>query len=204
MMPASSIDHHHNAFTGGYVDHVIRVVNCSLSLMQLWESMGAVVDYTKEELVFVALNHDLGKIGTEEAEQYIPNGSDWHRKNLGKLYEYNAVNPFMTVPDRSLFLLQGRGIKLSMNEFFGIKLHDGLYEDSNKSYFISHTQASKLRSNLPIIMHHADHMAARIEYEKWAEQSTTKRAIKAEPATSSSISQTEKDSLMSVFNDLFK
>ncbi len=29
MQPASSIDHYHNAFEGGYVDHVLRVVKCA-------------------------------------------------------------------------------------------------------------------------------------------------------------------------------
>jgi len=39
LMPASSIDHHHNAFPGGYVDHVNRVIKCALSLKELWSSM---------------------------------------------------------------------------------------------------------------------------------------------------------------------
>ena len=29
MQPASSIDHYHNAFEGGYVDHVLRVIKCA-------------------------------------------------------------------------------------------------------------------------------------------------------------------------------
>ena len=45
----------------------------------------------KEELIFVALNHDIGKMGFpgEGNETYIPNDSEWHRKNLGK--EYNSI-----------------------------------------------------------------------------------------------------------------
>ena len=35
--------------------------------------MGAdITTYTKEELVFSALNHDLGKMGDEENESYVP------------------------------------------------------------------------------------------------------------------------------------
>lgn len=207
MMPAASIDHHHNCFVGGYVDHVIRVVKCAIQLYELWDSLGAdTKNYTKEELVFAALNHDLGKIGTEEAEQYIPNDSEWHRKNLGKMYKYNPANDFMTVPDRSLFLLQARGIPVSMNEYFGIKLHDGLYEDANKAYYISNTKESKLRTNLPIILHHADHMASRIEYETWNSNQAGSPVIKSQSKKSAPqiMDANQSKELNDIFNTLFK
>lgn len=210
IMPASSTDHHHNAFPGGYVDHVIRVVECALKLKELWTSMGAIVDYTDEELVFAAMNHDLGKIGTEEAEQYVFNESEWHRKNQGRIYRFNLENPFMTVPDRSLFLLQQRGIPISLNEYLAIKIHDGLYEESNRSYFISNHRESKLRSNLPIILHHADHMAARIEFEMWDQKNPLKKETKKVNKNKNSIdesdpeiSQSQREDLINVFNSLF-
>ena len=64
LMPASHKKEYHNAFPGGYVEHVNRVITCALHLHDLWAKMGAdVTTYTKEELVFSALNHDLGKFG---------------------------------------------------------------------------------------------------------------------------------------------
>jgi len=36
MMPASSMEHFHNAFAGGYVDHVLRVMDCAFKLYQSW------------------------------------------------------------------------------------------------------------------------------------------------------------------------
>ena len=36
MMPASSIAHYHNAFAGGYVDHVLRVMDCAEKLYESW------------------------------------------------------------------------------------------------------------------------------------------------------------------------
>jgi hypothetical protein len=208
LMPAASIDHHHNTFPGGYVDHVIRVMDCALELNKLWNKAGAYMDYTEEELIFAAINHDLGKIGTEEAEQYQPNDSEWHRKNMGKLYKHNPVNPFMTVPDRSLFLLQARGIKVSLNEYLGIKLHDGLYEDANKPYYISHAKESKLRTHLPILLHHADHMASRIEYEMWnrneGSQEKEPAQTKRKPNIPTQMSSDQQKDLMDTFNQLFK
>ena len=206
LMPAASVDHHHNAFPGGYVDHIIRVMDCALKLKDVWASTGAYIDYTDEELIFAAMNHDLGKIGTEEAEQYQPNDSEWHRKNMGKIYKMNPANPFMTVPDRGLFLLQARGIQMSFNEYLGIKLHDGLYEEANKPYYISHAKESKLRSNLPILLHHADHMASRVEFEMWDrnEGSQTKEPTKRKLQVPTDMSKDQKEDLMNVFNTLFK
>lgn len=166
-MPASSKTHHHNCFPGGYVDHVLRVIKFAMMTHELWTEMGVTVNYTQEELIFAALNHDLGKVGTLEEECYIPQTSAWHR-DRGELYTFNTKNPFGTVPDRSLFILQQKGITISQNEFLAIKLHDGLYEESNRSYFMSNFASSKLRTALPYILHHADMAASRIEYEHWA------------------------------------
>ena len=207
LMPASSTDHHHNAFPGGYIDHVIRVVDCAISIKNLWTLSGAYINYTDEELVFAALNHDLGKIGTQEAEQYLPNDSEWHRKNLGKLYKYNPANAFLPVPERSLFLLQELGISVSLNEYLGIRLHDGLYDDANKPFFISHTKESKLRTNLPIILHHADHMAARIEFEMWDRNEGSQQkapTTKSKPRLADSLSSEQKEDLQGIFNKLFE
>ena len=33
--PASSVEHYHNAFPGGYIDHVLRVAKCSKTISQL-------------------------------------------------------------------------------------------------------------------------------------------------------------------------
>ena len=207
MMPASGTEHFHNAWIGGYVDHVIRVIEGSLQIMKVWQSFGATINYTEEQLVFAALNHDLGKIGTEEAEQYIPNDSEWHRKNQGKLYKNNPTNPFMTVPDRSLRLLTERGIPVSTNEWYGIKLHDGMYDESNKAYFISYDVNSRLRTNMPYVLHQADQMAARTEYEIWLSTSTPSKpstGTKKNPIMAESLSAEEKGDLQAVFNELFK
>jgi hypothetical protein len=199
LMPASTVEHHHNACPGGYVDHVLRVVKCALTLREQWLQNGAKEDYTKEELVFAALNHDLGKMGTEEAEQYLVNESEWHRKNQGKLYTFNPVNAFMTVPDRSLFLLQQRGIQVSFNEYLGIKLHDGLYDDNNKPYYISNSKQSKLRTSLPIVLHHGDHMASYIEYQQWLE---TQPSYDQKPKSSTKPSNPmSNNDLASIFNN---
>ncbi len=167
LAPASGIVHYHNCFAGGYVDHVLRVIECARRLDLQWQEMGAEKNYTDEELIFSALNHDLGKIGDMEKDYYIPNPSEWHRKNQGKLYKFNPELDYMSVPDRSLFLLAKNGISYTYNEAMGIRLHDVMYDDSNIQYLKTFNTDKEIKSNLPTILHHADHMASRIEHDNY-------------------------------------
>ena len=167
LMPASHKKEYHNAFPGGYVDHVLRVVQCALKLNKVWVDMGVDTStYTVEELVFAALNHDLGKMGDEQNESYIPQTDQWRKEKLGEDYKFNDRLEYMSVPDRGLHLLMSHGITFSRNEMLAIKLHDGLYDDANKPYLMSWSPETKPRTALVFIVHQADLMAARIEFEQ--------------------------------------
>jgi len=206
LMPASSFEHYHNCFAGGYVDHVLRVMDCADAVYNNWQALGSnCTGYTREELMFAALNHDLGKVGTQELEMYRPNPSDWHRKNQGKIYEINPEIPFMSVPDRSLLLLQEFDIKFTQNEMMGIKLHDGMYDEANKPYFVAFRPESRMRNNLPIILHHADHMASQIEYENWKNSDSTivVEAKRKQRKSSSKTVSNSSESATELFKDLF-
>ena len=167
LMPAAHKKEYHNSFPGGYIDHVNRVIECSLKVNSVWSEMG--VDkstYTIEELVFSAINHDLGKMGDEEHDSYIPQTDKWRRDKLGEDYKFNEKVPFASVPDRSLFLLQSHGVQYTFNEMITIQTHDGLYDEANKKYLFSFTSGQKPRTSLPYIVHQGDLMAARIEFER--------------------------------------
>lgn len=162
FMPASGKTSFHSAFPGGHISHTLRVYNTALRLVDLWRDFEAKIDFSEEELMFTALNHDIGKFGTYDAEHFIDQDSNWHR-DRGEIYKKNPLEPFMKDFDRSLFLLQNLGIKISENEYLAIKLQSGLYEESNKSYFMAFSEEYKLHSNLPYIIHQSDAMSARIE-----------------------------------------
>ena len=167
LMPAAHKKEYHSAFPGGYVDHVNRVVKGALALSDVWEAFGADMStFTKEELVFSALNHDLGKMGDEENESYIPQTDAWRRDKLGEDYTFNTKLSFASVPDRSLFLLMSHDIKYTFNEMIAIQTHDGLYDEANKKYLMGYMVEQKPRTSLPFILHQADLMAARIEFEE--------------------------------------
>lgn len=182
FMPASGKVSFHSAFPGGHVAHTLRVLETAKKLAKLWVELGSAQDFTEEELVFSVLNHDIGKFGTVDAETFIDQDSDWHRKQ-GEVYKHNPNLPFMKDYDRSLFLLQDLGVAVSENEWLAIKLQSGLYEESNKSYFIAYRPEFRLRSNLPYILHQADAMSARIEsLSVEAPKPVEKKAYKKYPA----------------------
>jgi hypothetical protein len=180
LMPASHKKEYHNAFPGGYVDHVNRVVDCALRLNKVWVEMGVDTStYTVEELVFATINHDLGKMGDENHEAYLPQDDQWRKEKLGEDYKFNDRLEFMSVPDRGLHLLMSHGIQMSKNEWLAIKLHDGLYDESNKPYLVSWSPETKPRTSLIYIIHQADLMAARIEFENEWNPKLRKGNIKA-------------------------
>ncbi len=79
---------------------------------------------------------------------------------------FNTKVPFASVPDRGLFLLQSHGIFYTFNEMIAIQTHDGLYDESNKKYLMAYLPEQRPRTCLPFILHQADLMAARIEFER--------------------------------------
>ena len=152
--------------SGGYIDHVNRVIEGALAINKTWVEFGTEQNYTIEELVFSAINHDLGKMGNGEEMAYLPSKDDWRKKNLGEMYQYNKKLAYMSVPDRSIKLLVDHDIKLTENEWMTIKLHDGLYDQANEPYLKNYMPELKPRTSLIFIIHQADLMAARIEFEK--------------------------------------
>ena len=165
MMPASHRPQYHNCFPGGYIDHVNRVVDAALKIDAVWREFGMVDTYTTEELVFSAINHDLGKFGDEQNAAYIEQTDQWRRDKLNETYMFNDRLEYMTVPDRGLYLLMTNGIEYTKNEFLAIKTHDGLYEEANKAYLMGFTPETKPRTSIIYVVHQADLLAARIEFE---------------------------------------
>jgi hypothetical protein len=183
LLPASHKKEYHSAFPGGYVYHVNRVIAGALDLYEIWERHGMDTStFTLEELIFSALNHDLGKLGDENEDSYIPQTDAWRRDKLGEEWTFNTKIPFSSVPDRSLFFLQSNGIPYTFNEMIAIQTHDGLYDEGNKKYLMGWSAEQKPRTSLPFILHQADLMAARIEFEiEWLPKLNAKNNLESKP-----------------------
>jgi hypothetical protein len=165
IAPASGKVHFHNSFPGGYMDHILRVTETALKIAGVYKTLEGDINFTKQELIFAALHHDLGKLGNpEEGPHYVAQDSDWHRKR-GEMYKLNDNTQYFKVPDRSLFLLQKYGVSITQSEWLGIKLSDGLYDDGSKAYLINFAPYA-MKTNLPKIIHWADHLASSVENDK--------------------------------------
>ena len=204
MAPASSKEHFHNAFPGGYVEHVLNITNAVQKVYKTWVDCGAHINFTKEEMMFATIHHDLGKVGGLNEDYYIPNESDWHRKNQGKIYGHNPNLSYMNVTDRSMWLLQHFGVKMTDTEYLGLKLADGLYEDGNKSYYMSYNPDFELESNLPHIIHQADMIASKTERDKWKYGNDDSDSEPVVTKPNSNIKEQKKvDNLKNKFDELF-
>ena len=163
VAPASGKLYFHSAYIGGYIDHVMNVCKNAIGQMTQFKNNGGTIDFEVEELLFAALHHDLGKLGDGVHPYYIPQESEWHRKNQGSIFTQNGELHYMDVTHRAIWLLQKYDIPFTQKEMLGIMLADGLYNEASKKYFISYTEEFSLKTELPYLLHWADHMICRIE-----------------------------------------
>lgn len=211
LAPASSFDYFHNAIPGGYVDHILRVYDFGIKVYDLWKDCGLITDnFTLEELSFAITKHDLGKLGMpgDNRELYQTNKSEWHRKNQGKIYQMNPDLSYMENTARTFYLLNHYRIPYTENEQIGIQLTDGLYNEANKPYLVSYDVDRKQKANIGTILHHADIMAARFEFEKWGITTGKFNFYKGSPApklsqTAPKTSEMPKSSSLDLFDKMF-
>jgi phage gp37-like protein len=202
MAPASGKTWHHNAFAGGYVDHVNRVVEYAVKQSRLYQEMGGTVDYTEEELVFAALFHDLGKLGDGDKENYQPQTDKWRQDKLSEMYTYNSDLDFMLIPDRSLYILQKFGLKVSQKEWLGIRLHDGVFDKANEAYFFSHQESSRQKTSIVSVLHSADYLASKVEYDIWKKNGGTTKPRRQKTTSSSGKAVNSSESLSKMLKNL--
>jgi hypothetical protein len=95
--PASTLLSLHNAFPGGLVDHMLRVTKYAIKIN---ETLPDAIKSTKESVIRVCLLHSIGKVGL-----YTECKSEWHRKNQGKMYEFNEELTSMSIGERSIYYM---------------------------------------------------------------------------------------------------
>lgn len=110
--PASTMTDYHNAFEGGLIDHLLRVANYAVRINN---SLPDDEKLDQASLLKVCLLHQTGK-----ANLYLPCTSEWHRKNQGKMYEFNQDLVSMRVGERSVYYALSHGIKFTEQEYAAI------------------------------------------------------------------------------------
>jgi hypothetical protein len=115
--PASTMTSLHNAFDGGLVDHLIRVARWAISHNDLNGKLSPKTKCDTKSVARVAILHGIGR-----SNLYVPNQSEWHRKNLGKMYEFNDSLVSMTAGERAIYYVYnfGGNMKLTEEEYQAI------------------------------------------------------------------------------------
>lgn len=168
LAPASGRAWYHNAFPGGYVAHVLNIVQWAHKYYELFKDQGMYLDdITEESVTFAAMFHDLGKVGNMEDDYYVTNTDEWRAKKLQEYYNHNPAIHYMTVTDRAIWILNQFQISMSESEYIGLRLADGLYNEQNNSYFFEGAEWKAMKTNLPHIISMADTSAARQEKEEF-------------------------------------
>ena len=125
--PASSMTSLHNAFPGGLVDHILKTTKYAIGINKLLPEN---VQVDAHSIIKVCFLHQIGKTFL-----YKPNPSEWHRKNQGKMYEFNEDVPSMKIGERSIYYSMKYGVDLSEEEYQAIINYDKTEEDKQAKWY---------------------------------------------------------------------
>jgi hypothetical protein len=201
--PASGRPEYHNCFPGGYLDHVLRIIETGLDVKQQFINMGVEVTCSDSDIILAAMFHDLGKVGDLNTPYYIVQTDEWRRNKLNEYYTYSKELENLSVTDRALWLLQYFDIKVSQEVWKAIKLADGMFDEGNTKLFRLGTNNQNI---LHYIIHFADWMATVAEkqhYVQTKDSNTTVNTIKNKKTKVRPKTDTNLDDLKNEFDKLF-
>lgn len=95
---------------GSLVDFNLKVLKACVSINKKFD-----LNLSKESMVLCCLFRNLGLVGDLENDLFIPEDK-WHQER-GMLFKYNNELQFMKPFDRTIWILNHFGIKLSQDEF---------------------------------------------------------------------------------------
>jgi len=140
LAPGSLLETEPWSRPGGLIEYSMAVTQ---QMRTIAKAMGlSIAPYS---IIRVGLLHSLGLIGDSTKDYFLPQDSDWHRKQ-GRLYRYNEELPKMPVAHRTLFLLQEFGVHLTIDEWVAIATAGGPSREENRFYVGSEPQLSVLLS----------------------------------------------------------
>lgn len=130
MSPASRRESYHNSFYGGLFEHSMNVYGALLKANEAFD-----LKFTDEEMLTVALLHDIGKCVAPNLEDpHYKDSEDWMKKKMKQAFEPDYDSGYFTNRDRTMFVLQHFKIKLTPQEWQSVLLNDGLIIDANRAY----------------------------------------------------------------------
>ena len=125
--PASNMESMYNAFPGGLVDYILRVTKYGINLNSILPDNQKV---DKSSIIKVCFLHQLGKV-----RLYKFCESEWHRKNQGKMYDFNEDLVSMRVSERSAYYTMKFGVDLTEEEYQSIVNYDKTDDDKQSKWY---------------------------------------------------------------------
>ena len=125
--PASNMESMYNSFPGGLIDYILSVTKYGINLNDILPESQRV---DKESLIKVCFLHQLGKV-----KLYKFCESEWHRKNQGKMYDFNEDLVSMRVGERSAYYSLRYGVELSDEEYQSILNYDKTDDDKQSKWY---------------------------------------------------------------------
>lgn len=124
--PASTTLDMYGCFPGGLLNHCFKSAKYSIkSNEQLPETM-------RVEIPSLLKCIFLSQIG--KTFMFKPNPSEWHRKNLGKMYEFTEQDVSMKSGERAIYYAINNGVEFSEEEFQAILNSDKESDDKMAKY----------------------------------------------------------------------
>jgi hypothetical protein len=146
--PGSDKNNRHAGQPGGLVKRSLTTLTTARDLCK----MDAFADknLSLDSIIVVSLLHDIGRIGDNTGDYYLPQTSSWHIER-GNLYTYNPNIRRMTHPHRGLYLLQSEGISLTQDEWIAIATQTGSGEENKFYTGLDIALASLLQTSVRIV-----------------------------------------------------
>ena len=125
--PASTMTSLHNAFPGGLVDHILKTTKYAIGINEI---LPPHLKVERISLIKVCFLHQIGKTFL-----YKWCESEWHRKNQGKMYEYNEDLVSLKIGERSAYYALKHGVDLNEEEYQAIVNYDKPADDKQSKWY---------------------------------------------------------------------
>lgn len=127
IAPASPMLDMFGCYPGGLLNHLIKACKYSIQINDL---LPEAIKQNKESIIKCVFLSQIGKVFV-----FKPNPSEWHRKNLGKMYEFNDEMVSLRTGERSAYYAINHGVKLKETEFQAIVNLDKDETDKQAKYY---------------------------------------------------------------------
>lgn len=125
--PASNMESMYNSFPGGLIDYILKVTKYAVNIN---DNLPDNIKVDKPSIIKVCFLHQLGKVHLFKFCE-----SEWHRKNQGKIYDFNEELVSMRVGERSAYYALKYGVNLSEEEYQSIINYDKSDDDKQSKWY---------------------------------------------------------------------